>query len=350
MKNIADKIKGCFLGGAVGDALGYAVEFYSEDKILETYGKNGITDYALCGGTAMISDDTQMTVFTADGVIRAAERGLTTVDGFVRCIYESYRNWLYTQDKRYPTGEGVAVSALLQRKEFFSVRAPGCTCLSALRSGRCGSFTEKINDSKGCGGVMRIAPVALLFAQKTAVGEQTVGQVAARAAAITHTHPLGYIPAAFAGILLCKFLRGNTEVFSAVEDALVQTEELFAKEGVDDSLSYFRTLIERAVALAQDKNIADDLDAIRDLGEGWVAEETVAIAVYCTLRYRNDFERAIVASVNHGGDSDSTGAVTGNLMGALLGCSAIPERFLAPLELRDVLENLSDKLCALGGK
>ena len=88
----------------------------------------------------------------------------------------------------------------------------------------------------------------------------------------------------------------------------------------------------------------DELDAIRQLGEGWVAEETAAIAVYCALRYADDFERAIIASVNHSGDSDSTGAVTGNILGAYLGYSAIPEKFLDNLELADILTDFATRL------
>ena len=87
-----------------------------------------------------------------------------------------------------------------------------------------------------------------------------------------------------------------------------------------------------------------DLDAIRELGGGWVAEETVAIALYCALRHADSFEDAVIAAVNHDGDSDSTGAVTGNIMGALLGMEGIPAAFVQPLELRDVLLATAKKL------
>lgn len=88
----------------------------------------------------------------------------------------------------------------------------------------------------------------------------------------------------------------------------------------------------------------DDLDAIREIGQGWVAEETLAIAVYCALKYSNDFEKAIIASVNHSGDSDSTGSVTGNILGAYLGLSAIPQKYLDKLELKDVITEIADDL------
>ncbi len=88
----------------------------------------------------------------------------------------------------------------------------------------------------------------------------------------------------------------------------------------------------------------NDIDAIRELGEGWVAEETLAIAIYCSLKYSNSFDKAIIAAVNHGGDSDSTGAVTGNIMGAYLGLQGIPEKYIKHLELKDTILEMADDL------
>ena len=87
-----------------------------------------------------------------------------------------------------------------------------------------------------------------------------------------------------------------------------------------------------------------DTEAIHRLGQGWVAEETLAIAVYCALKYRDDFDRALIASVNHEGDSDSTGAVTGNILGAKLGLAGIPEKYTGNLELKDVILQVADDL------
>ena len=90
-----------------------------------------------------------------------------------------------------------------------------------------------------------------------------------------------------------------------------------------------------------------DIEAIHALGEGWVADETLAIAVFCALRYENDFEKALIAAVNHNGDSDSTGAVYGNILGACLGMDAIPDKFKTNLELRDLCIVLGEKLADL---
>ena len=70
----------------------------------------------------------------------------------------------------------------------------------------------------------------------------------------------------------------------------------------------------------------------------------LAIALYCALVAGKDFHRAMTLAVNHDGDSDSTGAITGNILGALLGKSAIAERWLADLELKEEIEKMGKGL------
>lgn len=324
------------LGGAAGDALGGAVEFFSEEMIFRTFGEEGVTRYT--GGIGYITDDTQMALFTADGLLRAFERDGRNATGgaFLKSVYDSYLDWYYTQ-----SGEriGERVSGLLQYKELFSRRAPGQSCLAALASGRMGTIDRPINNSKGCGGIMRAAPVALFFSHRD-VSLEDIDLLAAKTSAITHGHELGYIPSATLCDILCRIINGES-LPQAVERSLQTIKRLFSEAR---HIDYFVSLIQRAADLSRDRDTADDLDAIRELGEGWVAEETLAIAVYCALRYENDFEKAVIASVNHGGDSDSTGAVTGNLMGAYLGIGAIPPKFTEKLELRDLIVHLAERM------
>lgn len=345
-----DRIRGCLFGGAVGDALGYPVEFMSESAILGCYGTEGITEYALdrTTGKVLISDDTQMTLFTANGLLVGATRmSMQGIAGRPSGYVEfAYQDWLYTQtgsyDERAKRG-GNQHSWLCDVPELYARRAPGNTCLSALSAAHKGTAGDYIaaarNNSKGCGGVMRVAPVALSHLMS---GEM-LDREAAQVAAITHGHSLGYMPAA----VLCHII--DQIVFPAeqkrnlkaiVIEARNATEKMFAG---DEHLKELADIIDRAVAFSE--NEASDRENIRSLGQGWVAEEALAIAIYCSLRYTDDFSKGIIAAVNHSGDSDSTGAVTGNILGALTGYEAMEDKWKKDLECADVILEMAEDLC-----
>lgn len=335
--------KGCLLGGAVGDALGYTVEFMREPEIFAKYGPKGITRYELRFGKALISDDTQMTLFTAVGLLFGQTRGMMRGIGGNGCrfIRNAYLDWYDTQTKFFPfQPDRMRVAWLANFEEFYHRRAPGTTCITALGNGGLGTLQHPVNNSMGCGGVMRVAPIGLYFCDKEQWTELEIDMVGAEAAAITHGHALGYIPAAALVHIIHSLASGKCkDIRQAVEDTADALTALFPEE---NEMVHLFVLLRRAIELSQ-KDI-EDLDAIHALGRGWVAEETLAIAVYCALKYSDDFEKAIIAAVNHGGDSDSTGAVTGNILGAYLGVEAIPGYYLTDLELRDIIEEVAEDL------
>lgn len=338
-----NKFRGCLIGGAVGDALGYAVEFRSAASIFAEYGPDGITEYKLRRGVAEISDDTQMTLFTANGLLFGDTRGSMREIGVPwEYLNLAYQAWYRTQRNQPPKTDEHSKFWLLNVPGLYHPRAPGHTCMSALSGGVPGTIEAPLNHSKGCGGVMRVAPVGLFFAEPTScqVPIETSDKIAADAAALTHGHDLGYIPAAALAHIVRRLAENREEtVLTAVTDALKVIPGLFPES---QHMSEFLSLMGKAVDLS--KSASSDLDAIRQLGEGWVAEETLAIAVYCALKHENDFEKAITAAVNHDGDSDSTGAVTGNILGTRLGYGAIPRKFIENLELRDVILEIADDL------
>ena len=132
---------------------------------------------------------------------------------------------------------------------------------------------------------------------------------------------------------------GKITLKEAVLDSKIAMKRIFAHTA---ALPAFLKLINRAIELSEFDIV--DLDVIHMLGEGWTGDEALAIAVYCALKYDHDFDKAIIASVNHSGDSDSTGAITGNIMGAYLGLSAIPEKYTRNLELLDVIIEIAEDL------
>lgn len=361
---LKDRILGCMVGGAVGDALGYAVEFDSRRDILRKYGEKGITRYELDPktGKALISDDTQMSLFTAAGCLLGMTRGACR--GIMGRLYDyctyTYLNWLTTQTRPFKRvldsldGEfkdrDIRVDTWLMRvPELYSLRAPGNTCLSALESIAKGR--EAKNDSCGCGGVMRTAPIALICAAHQYGGDSA--DEAAQAARITHKHPLGFIPSAMLDIILRFILESEDAPKDVILNAAMRAIQIIGSVRYKQEGSTYETLfpehirtmtglMNKAVELTHSQKT--DAECIRELGEGWTGHEALAIAVFCALRHPDSFEDAVVAAVNHDGDSDSTGAVCGNIMGALLGRRAIPEYYTCDLEIVDVIEEMAEDL------
>ena len=188
---------------------------------------------------------------------------------------------------------------------------------------------------------MRVAPLGIFNEDPV-----QAAQNAAEAAAITHTHPLGFISAAVLAFLVSTFAhRDNPQVAKddfkeALLACYTMLKEKFSefKEDVEVQIA----LLKQAIDLAESGE--KDLDSVLLLGEGWVGEETIAIAVYCTCKHLDDFDAAVRAAVNHGGDSDSTGAVTGNLIGSIVGFNRIDTRWIKNLELADVILEMADDL------
>ena len=352
-----DKICGSMVGGAVGDALGYPVEFIcSYEGIQKRYGEKGITRLDTTqwwlpdeekSGKAWISDDTQMTLFTACGLLNAKAQGKAPK----YAICEAYLEWYYTQVGRKSSRHKDCWIGDVP--ELNNRRAPGNTCMTALQDILRGK--DPYNNSKGCGGIMRTAPVALYGAvwRDTPEGELLEGRIsnikdvdmlAADAAEITHQHPLGWLPSALEAHVVYRILQKDSPTVDDFKAYLSEGYDmllsLYPNEGA--GITQLRALTDKALGLVGSS--ASDVDNIEAIGEGWVAEETFAIAVYCAVKYFDNFEKSIIASVNHKGDSDSTGAVTGNILGAVVGSHAIPEFFKKDLELHDVILHVADDL------
>ncbi len=324
--NRVDRIRGCLLGGAVGDALGAPVEFLSWPAIERKYGSSGIRDldesYGVMGA---ITDDTQMMLFTAEGLLRAhvrqAARGICHPPSV---IHHALLRWYLTQGGQ-PATEVGQDGWLIQQRALWSRRAPGMTCLSAL--GASSSFGGLArNDSKGCGGVMRVAPHAF-FPQPF--------ELAAESAHLTHGHPTGYLVAGLFADILARLEPSRCTLERAVVESLGQYGQL---EGMAES----RECLELALSLYR-KGVSPTPKGIALLGGGWTAEEALAIGLWCALMAES-FEQGVSWAVNHGGDSDSTGLIAGNLLGIQLGVASIPERWLVALELRDVIDQVATDL------
>jgi ADP-ribosylglycohydrolase len=326
-----DAFLGCLLGGAVGDALGAAIEFDRLDAIRARFGPAGLSDLAPAYGlVGAITDDTQLTLFTAEALLRW-HNGALAGDQRTPLEHgrEAYLRWLHTQGVLWRAEMGKP-GRLVKERRLHARRAPGNTCLAALQAGGRGTTTQPANDSKGCGGVMRIAPVGLV-----APGLLDPFETGCALAAITHGHPTGYLAAGHLAQLVAE-LAGGAELAPAIARA---------SKRLEGSLGHPETLVavENAVLAAGSSARRPAAEEIERLGEGWTAEEALAIGLYCALRAAS-FEEGVLMAVNHGGDSDSTGSIAGNLLGLLHGARAIPAPWLARLELRELVEEIAADL------
>ena len=331
--SLLSRFRGCLLAGAVGDALGAPVEFTLLPEIVDEYGPEGPANLEAGGFPAgSFTDDTQMTLFVAEGLIHSLEdRRATGKDPDINLMLRAHWRWLTTQEF-WPAGDlgpELVDSWLSREPGLRESRSPGNTCLTALRSGEVGTPIRPLNDSKGCGGVMRVAPVGLAWP-----GDPF--PYACQVAALTHGHPSGWLAAGCLARIIRELLNG-----AVLEDAVERTlPELARFPRHEETLQ----ALERAEAYAaMGAGLPEEVES---LGAGWVAEEALAIAVFCA-EVAPDVETAMRLAVTHSGDSDSTGAITGNLLGAMHGLDAIPQRWLDQLQLREVVDTVAtDLYCA----
>ena len=333
-KRTLDHFAGCLLGGAVGDALGAPLEFMSLSEIRRRYGGRGITGYEHAyGRKGAVTDDTQMTLFTAEGLLEAhlAQRE----SDIIPSVHAAYLRWLQTQgySEKASLNDTNRKGRLIEVGALHARRAPGNTCLSALASGKVGTVDHKINDSKGCGGVMRVAPVGLFYEDFEIAFDK-----GCETAAITHGHPTGILAAGCLACMISLIISGATLQTSIH----VTMQTLRMKPGHEEC---FRA-IENALSALNYGQPSGEI--VEKIGAGWVAEESIAIAIYSAWVANGDFEKGVLLAVNHSGDSDSTGAITGNILGALSGKEAIPANWLEELELSEVIEEISSDLLARG--
>lgn len=317
-----DRLSGLLLGGAVGDALGAPIEFMSRSEILRRYGGGGLRNFAPSyGRLGAITDDTQMTLFTLEGLIRASvryqSRGICHPP---RVIDHAYRRWLLTQTQDFDTESGPIQRSgwLIQQQELWSRRAPGSTCMSALAAKDSTFGAAATNDSKGAGGIMRVGPIGLYATNPF--------ELACQVAELTHGHKTSTIASGWFADCVHRIGQGAAlphAIQSAWADCRGQAPEL------DQSLN---------AAFVQADTPASAVPS--ELGDGWIAEEAAAIAAWCVLTTDDPIE-ALALAVNIDGDSDTTGSLVGQLYGAALGPGWIPQSWLNQLELRSVIDQLA---------
>lgn len=313
------RLHASLLGGAYGDSLGAEIEFLTLDAIKRKF-PDGIADLPPHQGLrGAITDDTQMTLFTTEGMIRAMVRGARKgICDPPSVIHHALLRWYRTQ------GGTPLVDTddrgLIADPRLHVRRAPGNTCLSALaESPRLGAPAR--NNSKGCGTIMRVAPLALM------AHRDDVHDLAIRVSALTHGHPTGQLAAAaWTGMLADVAAGARLEETAIAMAARYQRLENGAETA-------------RAIRKALDAPRDGAPETVESLGGGWIAEEALSIALYACLAGKT-FDESLQIAVLHGGDSDSTGAIAGNMLGLIDPAAVLHHRWAAIIEGADIIARL----------
>lgn len=328
------RILGCILGGAVGDAFGYEIEFDRWSAIQRKHGPAGLQQPILRQGRLVVSDDTQMTMFTLEALaltIRSAEFGRACADvpTTITAIRHAYLRWGETQGLA-AAADHDGKASLHRQPVLRQRRAPGNTCLTAVRSGARGACTAPINDSKGCGAVMRTAPIGLV----PGIAPELALRLGCMAGALTHGHLDGWAPAGVVAVLV-QLVKGGM----GLEEACGLALEFGARTlGQDDAQTF--VLARTALRLAREHEPLWIVHAA--LGEGWTGDEALAIALHAVLANQS-FEDVIRMAANHDGDSDSTASIAGQLWGACHGILRVPHSWVKDLDVLPVALSLIER-------
>ncbi|MCX6498218.1 MAG: ADP-ribosylglycohydrolase family protein [Arthrobacter sp.] len=354
------RIHGCLLGGALGDSLGYAVEFDAIDAIRAAFGPDGLRDFAELGGGSHFSDDTQMTLYTVDGLLEALEWANSGVAADTNaCLWLAYLRWLGSQGVTLPDSAPFQPPRWIDSHEVLRHRrAPGNACLSGLASGEMGTVYRPVNpDSKGCGTVMRSAPFGLI----PHIPAEAVYKMSADAASLTHGHPSARQSAGVFSLLIHSLVNGGG-LHEAAGVALARLQEGLlprAEEPDPVLIGRLTASLRLAASAAGTGRLLGAEELVRQLGEGWVAEEALAVGLYAVLATapattaaagpEEHFRAAMAVAVNHSGDSDSTASIAGNILGAHYGEQCLPADWLAALEAPELIRGMAARLVAVTG-
>jgi ADP-ribosylglycohydrolase len=290
----SDRARGALLGLATGDALGTTVEFSPRGTFEPVTDMTGGGPFDLAPG--QWTDDTSMALCLAESIL---EVGWDPVDQLRR-----YVRW-WRDGHLSSTGD------------CFDI---GNTVATALRSfEQTGDPTSGSTHprSAGNGSIMRLAPVPLRYRSSDELLEK-----AAESSRTTHGAPTAVDACRYLAALVAGALEGRS------------------KDELLDGSYFTRAVTPEIADVASGAFRRKSRDDVR--GSGYVVASLEA--ALWSLHHSSTFEEGALLAINLGGDADTTGAVYGQLAGALYGAEAIPERWRSLVAMRETIETFADRL------
>jgi len=330
---IPSKLSGALYGHAIGDALGYPVEFLSVPEILQRFGREGVLQPK--GNPILVSDDTQMSIAVGKALMDCweIEEDITATD-LSRYIRKYFIEWMLSPDNN---------------------RAPGNTCMWACRNLQHSMTWQEATHrtSKGCGANMRVIPVALFKYIHPSITHTEVAKWAQLQAAMTHGHPTALAAADLTAMAVVKLLEGTSpeqllkelviygesqigvyheDYLGSLWEGMKSSPAAFIRQGWEECLEI---LVLTQIALMR---TGPEHDPCEIIGEGWIAEETLGTALLCFLHSPRNPLKALQQAAISTGDSDSIACITGALCGAYMGIEAFPEDWRNRIEYKNELD------------
>ena len=335
-----ESYRGCLLGLAVGDAMGYSVDTRTWPEIQEDYGPNGLLGYDLVNGYAAVSSHTQIALFAANGLLLGLTRGqvLGKMAPYVRYVGLALQEWAVSQ-RRHTQPEKTWCWTF----RIPELRRRLCTdtrMVETLNRNQLGNLQDTYNKHDTPASISA-AVVAGLFANKDRMENTEIGMLGAESIALTHGSPYAFLPGAIVAELITRCVYHPTQpLVELVEATLKSFENRFGHDF--PQAAEISALVKKALALTRKVEILPQ--QAMEMLKCDTGAEVLAGAIYAAQICHSDFDNAMVVAVNHSGRSAAVACLVGAILGTRMGDGALPDFYMDGLEIREILEEMAEDL------
>lgn len=333
MEDMLRAYRGCLLGLAVGDAMGYTIDGKSWEEIQCNYGPNGLLGYDLQAQEyAQVTSYTQIAAFLCNGLLLSVSRGKPD---YMRFAKVALREW--TRSQHFYRDPEASFCWLAKLPRFRRRHCRDARMLDNLRLEAYGAMDAPKNDNNAPGAITA-AVAAGMFYRPERLSPEQVGTLAGELIALTHGNPETFL----SGVVLAYTVAGilqepehslSHQFLQAIDVMEGQFRSRFSQ--AETLAQYLREVID--LALSGEVSAQEGMERLHCLD----ADQCLAGAMFACLVSPDDFDSAIITAVNHSGLSAAVGAIAGAILGAKLGEEALPEFYLESLECAEDLRILA---------
>lgn len=333
--------RGCLLGLAVGDAMGYTVDGMTMTEIRRTYGEAGLLGYDLCNGYADVTSYTQLAAFTCNGLLLALTRGqmVGKMAPLVKYVGLSGREWVASQR---PWGRPDKTFCwLMQRPEICRRHCMETRMLDTLSRLSSGVPEEAGNGFVSPGGLTAAVGVGLFY-NRHRMAQEEIDRLGAEAVSLSHGGPLAFLSGAVLAHMVSRCLHDPEISFAAlVSESIQAVKNLFGRT-YSHQCNEIANLLNTALHLSNEPQMGH-VEVMEQL-HCQNAAQVLAGAVYACLAGYENFDASLIIAVNHSGRSCAVGALTGALLGLRQREEALPTFYVECLEPAEILMELADDM------